>query len=108
MGQDERSSAASSCTEPIFQYIRNLVRFWVLPIYVSAIALISWGSWRYRQAGDLGILAFKCSVFDFFTNISVEINNVKHCSDIPFNKAAQKLAINWKSSMPGAKCNRFN
>ncbi|XGV98275.1 MAG: hypothetical protein ACAF41_04930 [Leptolyngbya sp. BL-A-14] len=35
---------------------RQLSRFWVLPIFVSGVALISWGSWRFRQPGDLGIL----------------------------------------------------
>jgi hypothetical protein len=39
-------------------YIRQLSRFWVLPIFVSGVALISWGSWRFRQPGDLGILLF--------------------------------------------------
>ncbi|WP_427162005.1 ArnT family glycosyltransferase [Aliinostoc sp. HNIBRCY26] len=38
------------------EYVRHLVRFWTLPIFVSGVALISWGSWRFRQPGDLGIL----------------------------------------------------
>jgi 4-amino-4-deoxy-L-arabinose transferase-like glycosyltransferase len=37
-------------------YTRQLARFWLLPIFVSAVALVSWGSWRFRQPGDLGIL----------------------------------------------------
>ncbi|WP_088892678.1 hypothetical protein [Leptolyngbya ohadii] len=39
------------------QYTRHLARFWLLPVFVSAIALVSWGSWRFRQPGDLGVLA---------------------------------------------------
>lgn len=35
-----------------------LVRFWILPFFVSAVAGISWGSWRFRQPGDAGLLAF--------------------------------------------------
>jgi hypothetical protein len=35
-----------------------LARFWILPIFVTAVAAISWGSWRFRQPGDAGLLAF--------------------------------------------------
>lgn len=35
-----------------------LPRFWMLPIFVSAVAAISWGSWRFRQFGDVGLIAF--------------------------------------------------
>lgn len=43
-------------------FVRNsslgirLPRFWLLPIYVTLVALISWGSWRFRMPGDLGLL----------------------------------------------------
>jgi hypothetical protein len=37
-------------------YRRTLSRFWMLPVFVSAVALLSWGSWRFRQPGDLGLL----------------------------------------------------
>ena len=33
-------------------------RLWLLPLFVSGVALISWGSWRFRQVGDVGMLAF--------------------------------------------------
>jgi len=36
----------------------SLARFWVLPIFVTAVAAISWGSWRFRQPGDAGLIAF--------------------------------------------------
>lgn len=36
----------------------TLARFWVLPVFVSAVAAISWGSWRFRQPGDVGLIAF--------------------------------------------------
>jgi 4-amino-4-deoxy-L-arabinose transferase-like glycosyltransferase len=45
------------------QYIRHLVRFWTLPIFVSGVALVSWGSWRFREPGDLGILALSSMLF---------------------------------------------
>lgn len=35
---------------------RQLARFWMLPVFVSLVAMVSWGSWRFRQPGDLGIL----------------------------------------------------
>lgn len=40
---------------------RQLVLFWSLPIFVSVVAMISWGSWRFRQPGDVGLLAL-CSM----------------------------------------------
>jgi hypothetical protein len=27
-------------------------------VFVSAVAAISWGSWRFRQPGDVGLIAF--------------------------------------------------
>jgi len=35
---------------------RELSRFWLLPVFVSCVALESWGSWRFRQPGDIGLL----------------------------------------------------
>lgn len=35
-----------------------LARFWLLPVFVTAVAAISWGSWRFRQPGDAGLIAF--------------------------------------------------
>jgi 4-amino-4-deoxy-L-arabinose transferase-like glycosyltransferase len=40
---------------------RNLVRFLSLPLFVTCTALISWGSWRYRIPGDVGLIAF-CAI----------------------------------------------
>ena len=36
---------------------RRYPRLWLLPLFVSAVALISWGSWRFRQVGDVGLIA---------------------------------------------------
>jgi 4-amino-4-deoxy-L-arabinose transferase-like glycosyltransferase len=30
--------------------------FWTLPIFCSLVALVSWGSWRFRMPGDFGLL----------------------------------------------------
>jgi hypothetical protein len=40
-------------------------RLWLLPLFVTGVALISWGSWRFRQAGDVGLIAF-CVIGVFF------------------------------------------
>src|SRR5690606_4253639 len=40
---------------------RELARLWTLPLFVSAVTLISWGSWRFRQAGDVGLIAL-CAI----------------------------------------------
>jgi hypothetical protein len=37
-------------------HIRQLSRLWLLPIFASFVALVSWGSWRFRQPGDLGLI----------------------------------------------------
>jgi hypothetical protein len=34
------------------------VRLLVLPVFVSCVAMISWGSWRFRLPGDVGLIAF--------------------------------------------------
>lgn len=36
----------------------RFVRLWALALFVSGVALISWGSWRFRQPADAGLLAF--------------------------------------------------
>ena len=38
------------------QSIRHLAIPCCLPLFVSAVALISWGSWRFREPGDVGLL----------------------------------------------------
>ena len=36
-------------------------RLWMTALFVSGVALISWGSWRFRQPADAGLLAF-CAI----------------------------------------------
>ena len=33
-----------------------LSMLWTPPVFVSIVALISWGSWRFRQPGDVGLI----------------------------------------------------
>lgn len=35
---------------------RQLSMLWMLPWFTSVVALISWGSWRFRQPADIGLL----------------------------------------------------
>ena len=44
--------------------LRQLSRFWLLPIFVSVVALISWGSWRFRQPGLVGALVMTVFLID--------------------------------------------
>jgi Dolichyl-phosphate-mannose-protein mannosyltransferase len=46
--------------------LRGLVRFWSLPIFVSAVAMISWGSWRFRQPGDVGLIVMASLLVESF------------------------------------------
>ena len=36
----------------------GLARLWTVPLFTSGVALISWGSWRFRQPADAALLAF--------------------------------------------------
>ena len=36
--------------------LRQLSRYWLLPLFTSAVALVSWGSWRFREPGDFGLI----------------------------------------------------
>jgi hypothetical protein len=48
----------------LFTVLRNpadllgLARLWTVPLFTSAVCLISWGSWRFRQPADAALLAF--------------------------------------------------
>ena len=50
------------------QWLSQLVMLYALPLFSSAMALMSWGSWRFRQRGDIGILML--TVFLLWTWIS--------------------------------------
>lgn len=36
----------------------HYARLWMIALFVSGVALISWGSWRFRQPADAALLAF--------------------------------------------------
>jgi 4-amino-4-deoxy-L-arabinose transferase-like glycosyltransferase len=36
--------------------LRQLSRFWSLPLFSCVVALVSWGSWRFREPGDFGLI----------------------------------------------------
>ena len=36
---------------------RQMPRLWLVPLFVSGVALISWGSWRFRQPADVALIA---------------------------------------------------
>ena len=36
--------------------------FWSLPLFVCLVAFISWGSWRFRQPADLGLIVLAASL----------------------------------------------
>lgn len=56
----------------------KLVRLWILALFVSGVALISWGSWRFRQPADAGLLSFVvCGLFWRLRRSSVEKNGTQ-------------------------------
>ncbi len=44
--------------------VKRHARFLLLPVFVSGVALISWGSWRFRLPGDVGLIVF-CTISSF-------------------------------------------
>lgn len=36
--------------------LQQFIMLYALPLFSSSVALISWGSWRFRQPGDVGLL----------------------------------------------------
>lgn len=44
------------------RYLRELSIFWTLPLFVILVAVMSWGSWRFRQPGDLGLIVLAASL----------------------------------------------
>jgi 4-amino-4-deoxy-L-arabinose transferase-like glycosyltransferase len=40
----------------------ELASFWTLILFSSGAALVSWGSWRFRQPGDLGVIALAAAL----------------------------------------------
>jgi len=38
------------------QALAELALFWTLPIFSSAVCLVSWGSWRFRMPADVGLI----------------------------------------------------
>ena len=43
-------------------HLRELSIFWTLPIFVTFVALVSLGNWRYRMPGDLGLIALAAAL----------------------------------------------
>jgi hypothetical protein len=44
-------------------YLRTLALLWTLPLFSSVVALLTWGSWRFRQPGDLGLILLAATLF---------------------------------------------
>jgi hypothetical protein len=55
---------------------RQFVRLWIVPLFVSFVSLISWGSWRFRQPADATMLAF-CAL-TFSDRIRFSLQEVVH------------------------------
>lgn len=51
----------------------HLARFWTLPLFVTLVACISWGSWRFRQPGDVGLIVLATMyVWDLFSPLNLD------------------------------------
>lgn len=43
----------------------RLALFWTLPLFSSAVCLISWGSWRFRMPADVGLIVLAAMLFSY-------------------------------------------
>lgn len=48
----------------------ELALFWTLPLFSSAVCMISWGSWRFRLPGDVGLIVLAAIVLANWTPLS--------------------------------------
>jgi hypothetical protein len=44
------------------RYLIELALLWTPAVFVTLLALVSWGSWRFRQPGDLGLIILAASL----------------------------------------------
>jgi hypothetical protein len=61
--------------------LRTLMILWTLPIFVSLVAMISWGSWRFREPGDLGLILLAAA--------------------LPYAARVRSLIGGWGEGIPG-------
>lgn len=45
--------------------LRELAVFWTLPLFSSLVACVSWGSWRFRMPGDVGLIALAAALLAY-------------------------------------------
>ncbi len=45
--------------------LRELAVFWTLPVFSSLVACVSWGSWRFRMPGDVGLIALAAALLAY-------------------------------------------
>jgi hypothetical protein len=49
------------------KYYRELCRLWILPVFISFVALLAVGSWRYRLTSDLALIILSTMyLYSFF------------------------------------------
>jgi hypothetical protein len=44
------------------RHLRQLLILWTPALFVTLLALVSWGSWRFRQPGDVGLIVLVASL----------------------------------------------
>jgi hypothetical protein len=84
-------------------YRRDLVELsilWAPAVFVTLLAIVSWGSWRFRQPGDLGLIVLVASL-PFATPVNFYLASVKdeNRSREPLSSENLGRAITAKSSI---------
>jgi hypothetical protein len=49
-------TAATAALLRLRRFLPELASLWTLPLFVSLVAVVTWGSWRFRMPGDLGVI----------------------------------------------------
>jgi 4-amino-4-deoxy-L-arabinose transferase-like glycosyltransferase len=58
---------------------QSLAMLWLLPLFTSGVALASWGSWRFRQPADVGLITLTV----FFVWLLVSPSSLELRDDTP-------------------------
>jgi hypothetical protein len=72
-------AAATAALICFRHYLPELAFLWTLPVFVSAVAVVTWGSWRFRMPGDLGLIGLAASLF-FVPEVMHHLAGLRCCS----------------------------
>ena len=82
------------------RHLRELAICWTPALFVSVLALGSWGSWRFREPGDLGLIVLAASL-----PFSVEVK--RYLASVQDESRAGEMESAPRPGSPGAAESQF-